>query len=421
MKKFIVALLLSTNIAMLSMVDHHGSVVLSASDFEPHYSRPVASHEMLYTKPIGNENHIFRIPNELIQAIVIEADHNDGKRLLATCKSLHEGSYKLDCPSHTIQLHKFFWFDFFANKSSDIMGLVTNNRLVTYKNPLKLTVDNTTQEETITYFFRAFNNVLLVDELSIESNNWRFLSALSKHLKTSTQNVATLSLVQNFADCFEAATQFAQSLSKNKSITELNLCGSNINSNGLLVSMLMTNPTLKKFNLDTTNIHPNEIAVIARNLKNNITLISLSLNNNKIGSNAFTVALLSDALKTNTSLTELHLNDNQLNYTGAAQFAECLVTNKTLKKLSLRNNNIGIYGARALAPYDVEYNLNGRELAILESSRDTSTLVAQLVGRSLCLANGICWTGLVLMSGPSIAGTFINGGFALSWFKAAFE
>lgn len=68
-------------------------------------------------------------------------------------------------------------------------------------------------------------------------------------------------------------------------------------------------------------------------MKNNITLRSLNLSENKIGDSGATA--IGNALKTNAGLQKLDLAENPIGDAGAKAIATGLKTNKTIKKIFL--------------------------------------------------------------------------------------
>ena len=82
-------------------------------------------------------------------------------------------------------------------------------------------------------------------------------------------------------------------------------------------------------------------------LKENTSLISISLISNKIGDDG--VKALAEALKENTSLTSIVIVDNNITDDGMKALAEALKENTSIQSISLFANNITNDGVKALA------------------------------------------------------------------------
>ena len=115
----------------------------------------------------------------------------------------------------------------------------------------------------------------------------------------------------------------------------------------VLADVLKSNKTVTELNLCNSNIDDASAASLAGELRSITTLKVLKLSGNDIG-DAGAVDLMS-ALKFNKTLTELHFSGNCIGEAGAKGVADALESNKTLTELDLSSNEIGDAGATALA------------------------------------------------------------------------
>jgi hypothetical protein len=81
-------------------------------------------------------------------------------------------------------------------------------------------------------------------------------------------------------------------------------------------------------------------------LKNNTTVNTVTVGNNKIGDSG--CAALVEALKVNTTVKQVYLHGNVIGDAGCAALAEALKVNTTVIRVSLNRNKIGDEGSAAL-------------------------------------------------------------------------
>ena len=147
----------------------------------------------------------------------------------------------------------------------------------------------------------------------------------------------------------------AKVLQKNRTLTKLNLSDNFIqNKTESIAYTLQNNTTLLELDLSSNEIGYKGIKLLAmKGLEKNITLKTLNLNNNLIGSFAIEdsrhcgVQWLAGFLRTRNTLTTLNLDSNDISCSGANKLAYALRNNTTLLKLSLVDNIIGLDGAMA--------------------------------------------------------------------------
>lgn len=81
-------------------------------------------------------------------------------------------------------------------------------------------------------------------------------------------------------------------------------------------------------------------------IKNNKTLISIDLSNNKIGPKGF--KSLCDFLKLNQYISEVNLNNNLLTTSSVPSIVDLIKNNKSIQVLKLSRNNINSAGCKAI-------------------------------------------------------------------------
>jgi hypothetical protein len=139
-------------------------------------------------------------------------------------------------------------------------------------------------------------------------------------------------------------------LTKNKTLTHLDINDNNIRSNGAIEieKILSNNTTLKIFKIGKNHIHHTRGAeAIARGLGINRTLETLVIRENNIGPEGATA--IAEALGRNIKLSTLDIYNIKLNAEGAIAIAYALQINRTLTTLEMSLNNIGAKGAKAIA------------------------------------------------------------------------
>ncbi|WP_425363971.1 hypothetical protein [Candidatus Tisiphia endosymbiont of Hybos culiciformis] len=141
----------------------------------------------------------------------------------------------------------------------------------------------------------------------------------------------------------------AEGLKDNKSITTLYLQNNKIGDAGAkdLAKPLKDNKSITTLDLSNNQIGAAEAKDLAEALKINQSITTLNLGGNQIG--AAGAKDLAEALKVNKSITNLSLNSNQIGAAGAKDLAEALKVNKSITNLSLNSNQIGAAGAKDLA------------------------------------------------------------------------
>ena len=137
---------------------------------------------------------------------------------------------------------------------------------------------------------------------------------------------------------YKDATEIAQGLKVNRTLTSLDASGNFFGGYGRLHDNL---PKIAEF-----VPMPEGMAAVAEALAVS-SLTTLSLNENRLGHEG--IRALAPGLAT-TRLTNLDLSRNGLGVEGAAALADGLAANSSLLKLDVRLNKLGPAGAKALAP-----------------------------------------------------------------------
>lgn len=159
----------------------------------------------------------------------------------------------------------------------------------------------------------------------------------------------------NFGDyvCSEGVLAIAKALSHNNNTTlsKLLLPINIIDDTAMIAmgQMLKSNSTLTELNIAGCEIWTDGARSVADALKQNTTLLRLNVGGNEIGDDG--VIAIVDAIKENysSSLSVLDLSDNNIEIIGAISIATMLTTNKTLVALHLgRNEMIGKEGVIAI-------------------------------------------------------------------------
>ena len=162
-----------------------------------------------------------------------------------------------------------------------------------------------------------------------------------KKLLDAQQRSATLS----FSDAFlgdAACPVIAQYLQDNPHVTNLDLKGNNISSEGIkqLASIFRPPVSLQTVNFEWNNIGVLDqgIEILSDALATNRTVVSLDLRNNKIGADG--AAALANMLKSNSTLQIIDLRWNEIGAAGGRSILSALSSNHTLKRLELAGNKI---------------------------------------------------------------------------------
>ena len=112
---------------------------------------------------------------------------------------------------------------------------------------------------------------------------------------------------------------------------------------------MTTNTCIKFLELKGNNIHGEGVEHLAKLLRQNASIVSLSLEWNSLGlMDTRSLAQFCESLSMNKSLKDLDLRNNQLTHTGALELCTALEANTALKTLDLRWNSIGLVGAKGL-------------------------------------------------------------------------
>ena len=194
-------------------------------------------------------------------------------------------------------------------------------------------------------------------------------------------------------DCKVDETFLQQMLSENSTLQYLYLDSiKNITYGAVntLAKGLCKNYTLKELSLRNIGLGlhdepSSECTGMVEMFQTNVTLKTLYLHNNPLGSAG--VTWIAEALESNQGLEKLGLRNAECDDEGAAALAKMLRINKTLKLLALCNefdkpvfiNSIGDNGATALADVLKEYNFSLRELHLCGNTNITNTGLRKLI------------------------------------------
>ena len=188
-------------------------------------------------------------------------------------------------------------------------------------------------------------------------------------------------------------TFLQQMLTKNSILRELNIAGNVIyKALRILTKGLCKNSTLNELRLThiclgALDEPSSEFTGMAEMFQTNVTLKTLHLDDNPLGSDG--VTWIAEALGSNQGLKDLSLMNTECDDEGAAALAKMLRVNKTLERLALcnyefdepecKNNSIGDKGATALADVLKEYNSSLRELHLCRNTNITNTGLRKLI------------------------------------------
>jgi Ran GTPase-activating protein (RanGAP) involved in mRNA processing and transport len=164
---------------------------------------------------------------------------------------------------------------------------------------------------------------------------------------------------------------------------------------------------MKEYNLCTTdislssqNLNSNAMKIIGEWLKNNTTLKSLDLNQNRIYDAG--ASELTKALRVNTTLTTLDLEYNGIGNSGANAFFKMLQTTNTITSLCLKNNHISDIGIvslennTSLTTLDLAYNKidNAGLVSLVESIKLNRGLTKLVLNGNIIGDSGDAFTTL---------------------------
>jgi hypothetical protein len=186
------------------------------------------------------------------------------------------------------------------------------------------------------------------------------------------------------------ASLLAQALTRNRSLTSLNLACNDLFSASAasLAQALMKNTGLRILDLENNNVGAAGAASLARALQGNSTLIKLHLGSNKLGPRG--AVPLAEALHINDTLEFLNVWGNELGQEDADGFAKALETNHRLLDLKLRPSM-----QRTLQPY------LDRNCELVRHWRDFMWV--------LCHGNDKAWRRTVdVLTGPILRSAVFN-------------
>nr|XP_019836052.1 PREDICTED: leucine-rich repeat-containing protein 45 [Bos indicus] len=139
-------------------------------------------------------------------------------------------------------------------------------------------------------------------------------------------------------------------LQKESLLTELILSDCMLSEEGatLLLQGLCVNTAVRFLDLKGNNLRAAGAEALAKLLRQNKSIQSLTLEWNNLGTWDEAFATFCGALAANGALRQLDLRNNQINHKGAEELALALKSNASLQQLDLRWNHIGLLGGRAL-------------------------------------------------------------------------
>ena len=197
-------------------------------------------------------------------------------------------------------------------------------------------------------------------------------------------------------DCKVDETFLQQMLSENSTLQSLTIdtIDNNITYGAVntLAKGLCKNSTLNKLSLTYIGLGEHdepssEFTGMAEMFQTNVTLKTLHLDYNPLGSDG--VTWIAEALGSNQGLKELGLMNTECDDEGAAALAKMLRMNKTLERLALckdpveflygNSTSIGDKGATALADVLKQYNSSLRGLHLCDNTNITNTGLRKLI------------------------------------------
>ncbi|XP_059936627.1 leucine-rich repeat-containing protein 45 isoform X3 [Mesoplodon densirostris] len=139
-------------------------------------------------------------------------------------------------------------------------------------------------------------------------------------------------------------------LQKEALLTELILSDCMLSEEGavLLLQGLCVNTIVRFLDLKGNNLRASGAEALAKLLRQNKSIQSLTLEWNSLGTWEEAFAAFCGALAANGALRQLDLRNNQITHKGAEELALALKSNTSLQQLDLRWNHIGLLGGRAL-------------------------------------------------------------------------
>ncbi|XDB61489.1 PREDICTED: leucine-rich repeat-containing protein 45 isoform X1 [Capra hircus] len=187
----------------------------------------------------------------------------------------------------------------------------------------------------------------------------RAYSRLCKESGTEPQETVLQQLHQLPQGRLDLATQsltvdtcraLGRLLQKESLLTELILSDCMLSEEGatLLLQGLCVNTVVRFLDLKGNNLRAAGAEALAKLLRQNKSIQSLTLEWNNLGTWDEAFATFCGALAANGALRQLDLRNNQINHKGAEELALALKSNASLQQLDLRWNHIGLLGGRAL-------------------------------------------------------------------------
>ena len=183
---------------------------------------------------------------------------------------------------------------------------------------------------------RALKEVSSLKVLDLGNNNTSGIIADDLAAVIDHNSLQKLWLANN--DLRSCASTILQSLSKIRTLAELDLSGNNMSEEvaDFLASAIASNSSLEDLRLTDNRLTTSGIVTIAKSLSNISTLKYLSVQSNLISEEA--ADSIASVIKINTGIGELYLGNNKLG-AGALKIIRALKEVSSLKVLDLGNNN----------------------------------------------------------------------------------
>lgn len=198
----------------------------------------------------------------------------------------------------------------------------------------------------------------------------------SETIDRIASNDATLKTA-HFNDLHLISTEpIAEALAHNSTVTHLSIVNNAIDSDGftMLNNALLLNTSVQKLSLFKNRLRDAGARQLTNVLMNNTTLTSLNVGYNRIGVDG--IRALAVALTRNNSLAYLSIEANPFGPEGAQAIADMLRRNTTLVHLNISNCLIGPLGAQAIANVLTESNSTLTSLNVSDNAMETSGLEA---------------------------------------------
>lgn len=175
-----------------------------------------------------------------------------------------------------------------------------------------------------------------------------FISVI-EGLKNNGKELPNIKCVIGYQLSDDELKILSECLKDNDTLVDLSLNNIKLNSNAgeMLIDSLKKNKTLKTLSISYSRIGNHGAKNIAKMLEKNKTITTLRLDNNDIG--VYGTYTISESLKHNKVLDTIDLSYNSIGDQGAKLFAKMLEKNKTIESLKINNNNIYDTGAKELA------------------------------------------------------------------------